>query len=704
MSDQKIQQIHRDRAACVYVRQSTMTQVRNNHESRQRQYALAERARALGFRDVRVIDDDLGRSGSGAQERPGFARLVATVCAGEAGAVLAIEASRLARNNRDWHHLIDLCAMTSTLVIDHDGVYDPSILNDRLLLGLKGTLSEFELNLMRQRAQEAIKQMVRRGEVLGQVAIGYVRTDRNGIEKTPDLRVQDALRGLFVKFQQTGSVRQTLLWYRQNKVSLPTWGEESGNREVVWKLPVYNRVHSILKNPVYAGAFVYGRSRTRTVIIDGRARKSEGHRVPLEQWEVVIKDHHEGYIDWETYMGNRKQIETNIGERGRMGAAHGAAKSGPALLAGLLRCARCGRKLHVGYSGVDGRVPRYFCRGAHLNHGADWCISFGGLRADEAVSREVLAAVQPLGIEASLAAVNQARSDEDEQLRALRLSLEQAKYEARRARTQFDAVDPLNRLVAAELERRWNDALAKVAQVEANLAELGSRHCEVGDAERSRLLTLGSDLPSLWNHPATDAAMKKRLLRTVLEEIVVNTSEEPPRLNLRLHWVGGVHTELSVARNATGRHGRSTDRDVVELVRDLAKVCHDKDIAGILNRLGYRTGYDNHWTLTRVKTLRSNYQIPAMEKTGPRTWLTLEQTAGELGVSLNLTRTLIKEGTLPAKQVVPCSPWIIERQDLQREAVQAAVAWSKSSRRGQHRPRTNNQESQVSLFQQGSEV
>jgi hypothetical protein len=210
--------------------------------------------------------------------------------------------------------------------------------------------------------------MIQRGEVLSQVAIGYVRTERNGIEMTPDLRVQEAIHGLFAKFKQTGSVRQTLLWYRQNQLLLPTWSEASGNREVIWRLPVYNRVHSILKNPVYAGAFVYGRRRRRTVIVDGRARKTDGHEVPREQWEVVIQNHHPGYIDWETYLANQKQIETNIGELGRAGVVHGAAKSGPALLAGLLRCARCGRKLHVGYSGNGGRVPRYCCRGAHLNH------------------------------------------------------------------------------------------------------------------------------------------------------------------------------------------------------------------------------------------------------------------------------------------------------------------------------------------------
>jgi DNA invertase Pin-like site-specific DNA recombinase len=681
-----------------------MTQVKNNHESRRRQYGLADRARELGFKDVRVIDDDLGRSGSGSEDRPGFARLVAMVCAGEAGAVLAIEASRLARNNRDWHHLIDLCAMTGTLLIDHDGVYDPSLLNDRLLLGLKGTMSEFELNLLRQRAQEAIKQMVHRGEVLGQVAIGFVRTERNGVEKTPDLRVQDAIRGLFAKFKQTGSTRQTLLWYRENNVPLPTWCQESGSQEVVWRPPGYNRIHSILKNPVYAGAFVYGRFRTRTVIVDGRARKTQGHAVPREQWEVVIKDHHEGYIDWETFLANQKQIETNIGELGRMGAVHGAAKSGPALLAGLLRCARCGRKLHVGYGGKHGRVPRYFCRGAHLNHGKDWCISFGGLRADEAVVVEVLAAIEPLGIEASLAAWAKIQDDDDEQIRALRLSLEQAKYESHRARKQFDAVDPFNRLVAAELERRWNAALEKVAQIEARIAELGIKRCELGEGERLRLLELARDLPALWAHPAADAALKKRLMRTLLEEIVVNISDEPPQLHLRLHWVGGIHTELTVAKNATGRHGRSTDRNVVDLVRELTKVCHDKDIAAILNRLGYQTGHNNNWNMTRVKTLRSHHQIPALEKTEPRSWLTLEQAAKELGTNTNLLRTLIKESELPAKQAVAFAPWIIERADLQREAVQKAIAWSKTYKPGQRRPRTINQESQVSLFQQGSEV
>jgi len=698
---EKIQQTHRDRAACVYVRQSTMTQVRNNLESQRRQYGLADRAKALHFREVRVIDDDLGRSGGGTQERPGFARLVATVCAGEAGAVLAIEASRLARNNRDWHHLIDLCAMTNTLVIDHDGVYDPCLLNDRLLLGLKGTMSEFELALLRQRAQESLRQMIQRGEVLWQVPIGYVRTDCNGMEMTPDLRVQEAIRGVFAKFKETGSVRQTLLWYRQNDVPLPTWSQASGNREVIWRLPVYNRIHSILKNPAHAGTFVHGRRRTRTVIVNGRARKTAGHDVPLDQWEVVIHDHHEGYIDWKTYLANQKQIETNIGELGRAGVVHGAAKAGPALLAGLLRCGRCGRKLHVGYSGIGGRVPRYFCRGAHLNHGTDWCISFGGLRADQAVSQEVLKALEPAGVEASLAAWSQLRQQEDEQVRSLKLALRQAQYECRHARKQYDAVDPENRLVAGELERRWNQSLLKVAETEARLHELDGKRQEIGEVERQRLLQLGRDLGALWDHPTTSSSLKKRLLRSVVEEIVVNISDDPPRLHMWLHWSGGVHTKLTIAKNATGRHRRCTDRDVVELVRELAKVCDDRTITAVLNRLGYRTGHDNTWTLTRVRSLRSHHRIVAFDAKAPRSWFTLDQAAKELGVKRHIVRSLLLDGTLPARQAVVHAPWVIERESLALPAVQAAVAAAKA---GQRIPRRAASESQPLLFQQGSEV
>lgn len=699
---EKIQPSHLERSAYVYVRQSTMYQVHNNRESQRRQYSLGKRARSLGFGRVKVIDDDLGRSGSGSQERPGFAQLLGAVCSGEVGAVLALEASRLARNNRDWHHLIDLCAMAKTLVIDHDGVYDPRLLNDRLLLGLKGTMSEFELGLLRQRAQEALGQMIRRGEVLTQVAIGYVRTEDNRMEMTPDLQVQNAIRGVFEKFGELGSVRQVLLWYRQNQLLVPTWSAESGNREVIWRLPVYSRILSILKNPAYAGAFVHGRRRTKTVIVDGRARKTDGHEVPREQWEVVIPDHHAGYIDWETYLRNQRQIETNIAMGGRMGAiGSGAAKSGPAMLAGLLRCGRCGRKLHVGYSGNGGRVPRYFCRGAHINHGGSWCISFGGLRVDQAITAKVLEAIEPIGVEAALDAWQQVRHQEDQKRRALRLAVEKAQYEADRIRRQYDGVEPENRLVARELECRLEAALQHVSEMAARLAAAEGSRQDLTEAERERLLELGEDLREVWNHQAAPVALKKRILRTILVEIVVDVEDDPPQIVMWLHWSGGTHTQLTIPKNRTGHHRHKTDHKVIDLVRDLAKVCDDSAITAILNRLGFRTGTGKTWIASRVSSLISRYRIPKVDSNKDRPWLTLSQTAQELGVSSHMVRNLIRKKILPAKQVVRYAPWVIEREDLALPAVRSAV---QAVRSGLRAPRLIPWSSQVPLFQNVNEV
>jgi DNA invertase Pin-like site-specific DNA recombinase len=693
---EKIQQTHLDRDAYVYVRQSTMHQVRNHKESRRRQYGLAGRAKQLGFRRVEVIDEDLGKSGSGTQERPGFNRLVAAICTGQVGAVLALEASRLARNNRDWHHLIDLCALTGTLVIDDDGIYDPRHINDRLLLGLRGTMSEFELNLLRQRAQEALRQMIRRGEVLWQVPIGYVRSEDNGAEMSPDRQIQDAIRGVFAKFQELGSVRQVLLWYCHNKLPLPTWSVESGNREVIWQVPGYSRVYSILTNPAYAGTYVHGRHESRTTVVDGRARRTSGHAVPRDQWEVVIHDHHPAYISWEIYVQNQDQIEANSGKHHlASGGGTGAAKSGPALLAGLLRCGRCGRKLHVGYSGNGGRVPRYYCRGAHLNHGGAGCISFGGLRPDQAVTGTLLEAVSPVGIQAALDAWHELQAHEDQKQRALRLALEQARYQADRARRQYDAVDPENRLVAGELEGRWNEALAQVGDLEERLAAAEDRREPLSVRHRERLLELGEDLPQLWNHPKASAKLKKRILRTVIEEIVVDLVEDPPRIDMRLHWAGGVHTRLTVRKNRTGHHRHRTDRHVVDLVRDLVKVCDDPSIAGILNRLGYRTGVGNTWTESRVRSLRTYHGIPVFDRESPRDWLTLEQAAKALGVSGTVVRRLLTTGTLPGHQAVRSAPWVIERKHLDLPDVQVAV---QAVRDGRRCPRTPADDAQLPLF------
>lgn len=689
----KITPGHLARAAYVYIRQSTLHQVRHNVESNRRQYELQGRARELGFAQVVVIDDDLGISAAGTQERPGFGRLLTAVCNGVVGGVFALEASRLARNNRDWHHLIDLCVLTDTVVVDAEGVYDPRLLNDRLLLGLKGTMSEFELGLLRQRAQEAYRQKVLRGEVLTDVPIGYARTEANGIEMTADRQVQEAIRGVFAQFERLGTVRQVLLWYRDEKLRLCHSRIANGTRTVIWEVPSYQQLIRILKNPTYAGAFAYGRTCTRSRVIEGRSRKSGGHPVALDEWQVLLRDHHAGYITWGRYMENQNMMAAN---RTKCHAASpGAPRQGSALLSGLLRCARCGRKLHVGYSGSDGRVPRYHCRGAKINHGEAWCISFGALRADQAVVEVVLEALQPVGVEASLSLIEGTQAELDHKRRSLELALERARYEADRARRQFDAVDPANRLVAAELESRWNVALSEVAEAEARLHAEPEAREPLSEAQRDRLLSLGSDLNVLWNDASAPVELKKRILRTVINEIVVDLNEALALIEMRIHWTGGVHSVVNVRKNHTGGHGKATDKDVVQLARELARVCSDPAIASILNRLGYRTGVGNSWNESRVRHLRSYNEIPVYSEGSARPWVTMAEAAEILKVGVGVIRTMIKHGMLPAKQVVEAAPWMISPADLERPAV---VSYAKRARIGKRAPRVEDGQTVMSCL------
>lgn len=677
---EKITPEHLSRKAVVYVRQSTQGQVRHHRESQRRQYELADRAKAMGWRQVEVIDEDLGRSGATSASRSGFARLVASVCLRGVGAVFSLEASRLARNNRDWYQLIDMCALVGTLIIDFDGVYDPRHLNDRLLLGLKGTMSEFELGLIRQRAHEALRRLAQRGELLTCMPVGYRRSEDGRCEKDPDARVRHALEVVFEKFSELGSVRQVLLWFRQERVPLPALVRTGRGWRVDWKLPVYNSVYHVLTNPAYAGAYVYGRTGTRTTVAEGNVTKVRGIRREREEWDVLIRNHHEGYISWEIYERNQMQIRDNAHMKGNM--SRGAVKAGQSLLAGLLRCGRCGRKLFVAYSGADGKVPRYACRGAAVNHGTDRCISFGGLTVDRAVSREVLKAVQPVAVEASLAAVQELEGRQDERRLALELSVRQAGYEADRARRQYDLVEPENRLVAAELERRWNEALAEVGRLERELELLPRPPHRVSEEERRRLFQLEDDLALVWDSPTTDMRLKKRVVRTVIEEIVADVDDESSFIELVIRWAGGCHSQLKVRKSRTGHHRYRTDRQVVDLVRELAQVARDRDIASILNRLGLRTGRGNTWNEGRVRFLRSSAGIPVFSPGRENRPLTLHQAAGYLGISTTAAKRLIHTGVIRARQVVPYAPWLIERTVLDAEETQRAAGAIREGRRG----------------------
>jgi excisionase family DNA binding protein len=665
----KITAEHLARSAIVYVRQSTSYQVANNLESQRRQYALVERGRLLGWNDVQVIDDDLGRSGSGIA-RPGFEKLLAAICESRVGAVLSIEASRLARNGRDWHTLLEFCGFVDTLIVDEDGIYDPRQPNDRLLLGMKGTMSEMELSVFRQRSIEAIKQKARRGELFRSVAIGYVKTDDGRIEKDPDRRVQDAIAPVFHKFVELQSVRQVLAWMRREQILLPAAVHSLGTQSIEWKAPVYRALHHILTNPVYAGAYAFGRRTGHIKIENGRKRIIRRERRNWKDWDVLIKDHHEGYISWDEFERNQRLIADNANRRSNMG--RGSIRGGEALLPGLLRCARCGRKLKVAYSGKGGPTQRYVCRGASDDMAASTCITFGGVRVDRAVAQEVLDRLQPLGVEAALAAMNDYGEERVEKKKQLENALEHARFEAARAHRQYDRVDPDNRLVAGELERRWNEALANVHALEEQLArhDTGSGFA-LSSKDRECLLALGSDLSLAWDQAGATIETRKKIVRLLIAEIIADVVGD--KLELVIHWHGGDHTCLTAKRNRVGQNQWVTDADVVDLVRILARQMQDESIAAVLNRSGKSTGRGNSWTRSRVCSLRYNNEIAPYRdgERADRGEVTIEEASVVLAISTSTVRRMINDGILPAKQLCKGAPWIIHACDLERKEVRA---------------------------------
>lgn len=667
----KITPDHLTRSAYVYVRQSTPDQLANNPESRRRQYALADRARALGWENVIVIDDDLGRSGGGTA-RPGFERLLAAICTGSAGAVLAIEASRLARNGRDWHTLLEFSTLVSSLIIDEDGVYDPKLINDRLLLGMKGTFSELELSILRQRSQEALRLKAARGDLHTSVAIGYVRSADDRLEIDPDKRVREALHLAFRKFAEFGSVRQVSMWLCDEGLKMPIVVYGPRGRMVEWQLPRYDTIHRLLTNPIYAGAYAYGRTGSKVRMEAGRKLIARGVRRAQQEWEVLIRDHHEAYISWEEYESNQRIINGNANMKG--GMVPGSVRNGGGLLVGLLRCGRCGRKLKVHHNGLRG-VARYLCNDADVNHGRRTkCIAFGNVRIDAAVSTEVLALIAPLGLEAALEAIADRERDGSQRLRQIELALEQGRYEAARSHRQYDAVDPDNRLVAGDLERRWNERLAEVARLEEELRLVREDlPAALTETERAQILALGTDVARLWNHPTASVTTRKRILRTVLEEIIVTV--KPGVLHVILHWKGGDHTMLEVAKNRSGQHRWKTNATTEQLIRDLARLLPDGSIASILNRLGIRTAKGHTWTQQRVCVFRNDHSI-ALYRDGERAErgeLILHEASKRLGVSKMTVVRLIKHNVLPAKQSCVGAPYVIREIDLDLQEVRCAL-------------------------------
>lgn len=669
----KVTPEHLARKAVVYLRQSSPKQVQENLQSQRLQYALRDKAITFGFRDVELIDDDLGSSAAlGARVRDGFTQLLGSVALGGVGMVLSIEVARLSRTDKDWCHLLELCQVFGTLIADADHIYDLSTMDDQLVLGIKGTLSVVELKVLKNRLLRGQEEKARRGELFRVVAPGYQCVDDDHIVKDPDLRIQTAIQLVFTKYRETWSARQTHLWFIANQVNLPVNRRGNGKNTIEWQLPTLTFIGSILKNPIYAGAYVYGRKPTKMVVSEGRIVKRTGRVLPPEECRVFIRDHHEAYISWEEFEENRRILRSNAL---RFGSDESVAviREGHGLLSGLLRCGRCGKKMHVRYWGKSGTAARYLCAGDFQNGGM-YCIGFGGATVDRRFSELLLDVISPYGLEASLKAIQSVNSEVNTKCAVFEKQLQQVEYEAGRAFEQYNAVDARNRLVAGELERRWNEKLEELARAKKTLEDIVNQQQTLTAEQKKQLLEMGGNFKQVWHSEACAMEAKKKIIRTVIEEIVVQLEDSAEILQFVIHWKGGCHTEFEMEKPRSPV-GKATDIEDVELIRKMAHRYEDGEIARVLNKLNRRTGKGLFWSQSRVADVRRKHGIAGGRPHHERGQeiLSLAQAASYCRVSDTTIRKLVESKLLPMTQAVPWAPWEIQRADLEAEPVRGIV-------------------------------
>jgi DNA invertase Pin-like site-specific DNA recombinase len=663
----KIRPAHLARPALVYIRQSTLLQVHEHRESTERQYALVELAKKLGWdaTQIEVIDEDLGQSGASAVQRKGFQRLTAEVSLGKVGAVLSLEVSRLARSSSDWHRLLDLCALSDTLIIDDDGVYDANDFNDRLVLGMKGTMSDAERHSMRLRLQGGILHKAQKGELVYPPPTGYV-FENGALVFDPDEQVQKALRLLFERFRLDGSVSGAVRYFTRHKLLFPSRHAHRGApAEIRWHALDVPRAVSILRNPVYAGAYAWGRNRERRVLVEGTVRRKHEKLQERERWHAFLPDAHPAYLSWEQHLENLKRLEDNA-IRGAHVPGRGAPRAGLALLQGLVLCGRCGRRMRAVYSLAD--YPSYQC--SRRLYGEGNCWSIAAHRIDDKVVETLLAAFAPPELDLSLAVLREVERQAEDVHRQWKLRLERVRYEAQRAERQYNAVEPENRVVARTLESRWNQKLEELARVEREYEQARStRPLELSEKDKKKILALAGDLPGLWNAPTTTPVDKKRILRLLIQEVVLSPVEVPRRATrIRLLWKTGAITELLTPR-PTLADSRRTSPQVIAAVRQLAgQHLSDAQIAEHLNQHGLKSGLRYTFTRKLVQALREregirsgrlpgglSIQAPERDEQGR---YSIRGLMAHFGVTAPMVRYWVKRGLLsPVPGRTPMPQW-----------------------------------------------
>jgi DNA invertase Pin-like site-specific DNA recombinase len=666
----KITELHRSKPAYVYVRQSTLAQVRHHQESTERQYALREKAQELGWNEpsIRILDRDLGMSGAQTTGRDDFKTLVAEVSMGQVGAVFALEVSRLARSNLDWHRLLQLCALTETLVIDEDGCYDPADFNDGLLLGLKGAMAQAELHFLRARLLGGKLNKAKKGELRFPLPVGFRYDEESRIILDPDEEVRSAVALVFRLFRETGTAFAVMQRFAESGLRFPkrSYGG-AWDGKIIWGRLTHGRVLGILKNPSYAGRYVFGRYHWRREINSSGEIQKRMHAVAMADWRVSLPEHHEGYISWEEFLKNQERLDKNR-TNGEETLLAGPAREGLALLQGLLLCGHCGRALTVRYTGNGGIYPCYLCNWLRREGLASKdCMSFRCDLLDAAIAEEVLAALQPAELELALAALQELEARDQAILRQWQMRLERAEYEAALAERRYQEVDPSQRLVAATLERRWNDALLQLEELKRQAAESQRQEARVATSEqKSKVLALAKDLPRLWHAPTTPAKDRKRMLRLLIKDITVEKSNQK-RLAVHIRWQGGACSDLCVQIPPNRAERVRYPAAVVNCVRNLAQSLPNAEIAECLNREGHVSALGKAFTSSMVQWIRYRYQIPKVTLARPEE-LTVEQVSERFGVSPNVVYYWIDRSVIRARRLNAGAPyWItLDEADEQK--------------------------------------